>query len=125
MLDTSVVIPLRDGDPAIASRVANLAGTPVIAMLTRIELENGVYRDPTQAVARRNLLDAMLPTFHTVPFDERAAQAYGAIVERLGYSRRLMIDRMIAAQAVVHGATLATRNPSDFAGIPGLALEHW
>ncbi|HAJ03147.1 MAG TPA: VapC toxin family PIN domain ribonuclease, partial [Brevundimonas sp.] len=34
-------------------------------------------------------------------------------------------DRMIAAQAIVAGATLATLNPADFRDIPGLSLLEW
>ena len=39
-----------------------------------------------------------------------------------GYSRRKLLDRMIAAQALVHRATLVTFNPDDFSDIPGLSL---
>jgi tRNA(fMet)-specific endonuclease VapC len=39
--------------------------------------------------------------------------------------RRKILDRMIAAQALVNRVTLITRNPGDFADIPGLALEAW
>ena len=42
-----------------------------------------------------------------------------------GYSRRKLLDRMIAAQALIHRATLVTRNPDDFRDIPGLRLEVW
>ena len=42
-----------------------------------------------------------------------------------GYSRRKLLDRMIAAQALVHRAALATRNASDYADIPSLSLLRW
>ena len=42
-----------------------------------------------------------------------------------GYSRRKVLDRMIAAQALVHRATLITRNPDDFRDVPGLELLAW
>jgi predicted nucleic acid-binding protein len=60
-----------------------------------------------------------------VPFDEPAADAYRAIVEAAGYSRRKLLDRMIAATAIVHRAVLVTRNADDFQDIPGLRLEAW
>ncbi len=65
---------------------------------------------------------AVLPV---VPFDEAAADVYRAIVEAAGYSRRNLLDRMIGAQAIVHRATLVTRNAADFQDIPGLLVEAW
>ena len=43
-------------------------------------------------------------------------------------SRRKLLDRMIAAQALVHRATLVTFNPDDFSDVPwslvaGVAIE--
>jgi tRNA(fMet)-specific endonuclease VapC len=49
----------------------------------------------------------------------------GGMVASAGYSRRKLIDRMIAAQALVHRATLITFNPDDFSGIPGLSSLVW
>ena len=58
-------------------------------------------------------------------FDDAAADAYRGIVEAVGYSRRKLLDRMIAAQALVHRATLATQNAADFSDVPGLDLLAW
>lgn len=41
------------------------------------------------------------------------------------FSRRRIIDRMIAAQALLHDATLVTMNGEDFKDIPGLKLLIW
>lgn len=51
--------------------------------------------------------------------------AYRTIVEAAGSSRRKILDRMIAAQALVHRATLVTRNPDDFRDVLGLNLVVW
>ena len=64
----------------------------------------------------------MLPV---LAFDDAAADAYRAIVEAAGYSRRKLLDRMIAAQALTHQATLVTLNPDDFTDVPGLRLLTW
>ena len=42
-----------------------------------------------------------------------------------GFSRRKVLDRMIAAQAITYGATLVTRNGDDFRDILGLRLLEW
>jgi len=122
LLDTDVAIHLRDGDQAVTERIAALDDAVLISIVTRVELEGGVHREPAYASIRRARLDAILAAIPTVAFDDAAAEAYGAIVSHAGYSRRKLLDRMIAAQAVVHRATLVTMNVADFSGIPGLAL---
>jgi hypothetical protein len=59
-----------------------------------------------------------------LPFDERAALHYAAIVaQRTRAGRPISTeDAQIAAIALAHGLTLATRNVSDFEGIDGLAV---
>ena len=42
-----------------------------------------------------------------------------------GFSRRLVVDRMIAATALANDLSLATLNPRDFRDIPGLKIEDW
>ena len=42
-----------------------------------------------------------------------------------GYSLAKQLDRMIAAQALVHHAILITRNGADFRDVPGLRLLEW
>lgn len=125
LLDTNVAIHLRDGDAATAARVAALDGAVLMSAVTRVELEGGVHREPAFASVRRARLDAMLAAIPTLAFDAAAADAYGAIVAHAGYSRRKLLDRMIAAQALVHRATLVTQNPGDFADVVGLQLRAW
>jgi tRNA(fMet)-specific endonuclease VapC len=125
LLDTNVAIHLRDGDAAITAKVAALPGAVLFSIVTRVELEGGVYREPAYASARRARLDAMLSAIPTLAFDDLAAETYGNIVASAGYSRRKMLDRMIAAQALVHRATLVTMNARDFADVPGLVVLAW
>lgn len=125
LLDTNIAIHLLDGDPAVTAKVKALDDTLLLSIVSRVELEGGVYRDPEYESLRRARLDALLKVFQTLSFDAAAADAYRSIVAAVGYSRRKVIDRMIAAQALVHRATLVTRNAPDFADIPGLTLEAW
>lgn len=125
MLDTSVAVHVRDGDQGVMARVDAIVSRILLPIVTRVELEGGVYRVKGREAIRRERLDLMYQTFECVDFDERCAAAYAAIVAASGYSRRKLLDRMIAAQALVHSATLATKNPGDFSDVPGLTVEAW
>jgi predicted nucleic acid-binding protein len=125
LLDTNVAIHLRDGNSEIITKVVALQGAVLLSVISRVELEGGVYRDPAQAHLRRPRLDAILDILPVLAFDDVAADAYRAIVETAGYSRRKLLDRMIAAQALVHRATLVTMNGADFRDVPGLGLLEW
>ena len=70
----------------------------------------------------RNGMQDLLPL---TPARASAADAYGAIVAQAGDSRRKLLHRMIAAQALVHRATLITGNENDFADVAGLQLLAW
>jgi tRNA(fMet)-specific endonuclease VapC len=125
LLDTDVAIHLRDGNPDITNKVGALDDAVLMSIVTRVELEGGVYRDPAYSQIRRARLDAILAAVPALAFDDAAAEAYGAIVASAGYSRRKLLDRMIAAQALVHRASLVTMNAGDYADIPDLALVAW
>jgi predicted nucleic acid-binding protein len=124
-IDTDVAIALRDKDSDTRSRLAELGRVPVISVVTRIELENGVNKEPAAAKYRRHVLDRMLETIVVELFTPADILAYGAIVYELGYDRRTTLDRLIAAQAISRGARLITRNRRDFERIEGLRLEAW
>jgi len=125
VLDTNIAIHLRDGDPLVTAKIAVLEGPVLLSIISRVELEGGVYRVPSEAGVRRVRLDLMLDALPVLDFDREAADAYRAIVEAAGYSRRKILDRMIAAQALVHRAALVTRNAADFQDVPGLRLVEW
>ncbi|WP_428062143.1 type II toxin-antitoxin system VapC family toxin [Brevundimonas sp.] len=123
MLDTSVAIHLRDGDPDIQERISTTSEPVVLPMIALVELEGGVRGDERDL--RRARLDVLLKTVEVKPFLTADARAYGEIVNTAGFSRRKVLDRMIAAQAITAGATLVTRNGDDFRDIPGLTLLEW
>ncbi|MBV9510500.1 MAG: PIN domain-containing protein [Caulobacteraceae bacterium] len=125
LLDTNVLIHLRDGDPTLTQRVVALEGAILMSIVSQIELEGGVYRDPKQVSLRRPRVDVILQTIPVLSFDEAAALAYRTILETAGYSRRKLLDRMIAAQALVHRAKLVTLNAAGFQDIAGLEVLAW
>jgi predicted nucleic acid-binding protein len=125
LLDTSVAIQLRDGDRAFRSRLATVDEIPSISAITRVELEGGVYANPTLAEKRRKAVDAVLREFIVLDITSEIAALYGQIVAQAGFSRRKIADRMIAATALAHGLGLVTLNARDFRDVPGLDLIEW
>lgn len=125
LLDTNIAIYMREGFADIVRRVEQLPRKPFLSAVTRVELEGGVYARPDEQKARRMAVDAMLRMLPVLDFDFDMSGVYGQIVAKSGFDRRKVIDRMIAATAIVGGMTLVTINGSDFDDIDGLDLEVW
>ena len=125
LLDTDVVIHLRDGDSWTRAQARNLDPPFYLSAIGRVELENGVWRDPPMRATRRAALDALLPQFSVLDFDGDAIAAYRGILEAAGWSKRKTADRMTAATALAHGLPLVTLNGRDFRDVPGLELVEW
>jgi predicted nucleic acid-binding protein len=125
LLDTSVVIQLRDGDRSFRSLLAMVDATPSISAITQVELEGGIYANPALADKRRSAVDALLREFVVLDLTNEIASAYGRIVQQVGFSRRKIADRTIAATALVHGLSLVTLNGRDFRDVPELELVEW
>jgi predicted nucleic acid-binding protein len=121
LIDTDVAIHLRDGSPMVSERIATLDDVPAMSIVTLAELVAGAANDRL----RTALLQRLRQSIPVLPFQEAEADAYGEIVARLGYHRRKVLDRMIAAQALVAGRRLITINGRDFAEVEGLDLEVW
>ena len=125
LIDTNVVIHLRDGDEGVFHKMADLDALPAIAMITRIELENGLYRDPELTDLLRPNLAAILHRTDVIDFGNMEFEAYRSILDQVGFSKRKVLDRMIAATALAHDLTLITMNGHDFRDVPGLKLVEW
>lgn len=78
----------------------------------------GAISDPVEQLYRRQRLQLVLDTYDVLPFDTDVAESYGLlanVVRQKGRNPRpRRIDLMIAATAVRHRLSLATRNAADF-----------
>lgn len=106
-------------------RVTALDRKPFLSTITRVELEGGVYARPDEQARRRQAVDDLLELLPVLDFDFEMSATYGTILSKTGFNRRKIIDRMIAATAIVGNLTLITTNGDDFADIDGLKLEIW
>jgi len=129
LLDTDLVFELRNAkagatDPGLATWAAKAARTNLfVSALTLLELETAVARaerkDKPRGAALRDWLDSrVMPAF-----DGRILPVDAAVVRRrahvpLADSR----DALLAATALEHGLTLATRDTAAFAKVPRLKV---
>lgn len=100
-------------------------GDAFVSVVTQVELEGGVYAKPQFTAARRASLDVLMQTLVVLPFEDEALIAYRGIVAARGFVRQRLLDRMIAATALVFQLPLITSNGDDFRDVPGLQLEVW
>jgi predicted nucleic acid-binding protein len=122
LLDTVVLSELRK-PPRMRNRnlVQWFAALPsqdlFISVLTIGEIERGLERqrtvDPSFAQHLAAWLDVVLRTYtdRILPVDVAVARRWGQLSHRLGNKG---LDLAIAATALEHGLTVATRNVSDF-----------
>ncbi len=113
LLDTSVII-----DPPVQG-TASFADEVSVSAVSVGELHYGVgaSKDPVEQLHRRQRLQLVLDTYDVLPFDAEVAESYGLlanVVRQAGRNPRpRRMDLLIAATAVRHGFSLATRNVVD------------
>ena len=125
LLDTSVAVDLIDGSPRVVQRRHQYDEEVFLSVISQVELEAGVYRDGEPDPRVRARIDQLLEAVQRLPFAQAEVAAYSAIIAQTGFSRRLVVDRMIAASAIANDLAVATLNPRDFRNIPDLIVEDW
>lgn len=135
VLDTNVVSELRrvragKADPNLAAWADSVdAAELFISAITLMELELGVLAIERKDVAQGAVLRAWLDQ-HVVPeFSERTLPIDAAVARRCARlhvpDRRGERDALIAATALVHGMTVATRNVAHFAPTGVAIVNPW
>jgi toxin FitB len=133
ILDTNVVSELRKAkkaDQNVTKWAQPLpSATLYISVISLLELEIGILlmerRDKEQgAILRAWMNRHVLPTFsgRILAIDTTVAQRCAALHVPNPRSDR---DALIAATAIVHGLTVATRNVADFEGMGVDVLNPW
>ena len=133
VLDTNVISELRKGTRAARSvRVwaeGVSAASLYLSVVSILELEIGILlverRDRKQGAILRTWIDQyVLPTFsgRILAIDTAVAQRCASLHVPNPRSDR---DALIAATALVHGMTVATRNESDFQATGVAVVNPW
>jgi tRNA(fMet)-specific endonuclease VapC len=127
VLDTNTVIDYFKGLGLVAERLLAIPPRDIaLPAIAAHELWVGVLGS-RDAGRRKAQYEAFLSLVDVIPFDSTIAKQAADL--RLMLERRGTpigpLDTLIASTALSHGATLVTRNTSEFARIPGLKLANW
>jgi predicted nucleic acid-binding protein len=133
VLDTNVISELRQGKPQPSAAVRRwAAGQPshrlFLSAITILELELGIQalerRTPPQGSALRSWLTGVRAAFagRILPFGENTAAMCASLHIPNPRSER---DAMIAATALEHKFTVATRNTADFDATGVALINPW
>lgn len=126
-LDTNTVIYFFKGLGRVGERL--LATPPSEVALPAIvlyELEVGIAKS-SDSRKRREQLERLMRVVSILPFSREEARASAGIRARLEKAGCPIgpLDTLIAGTALRGGATLVTRNVTEFGRITGLKTENW
>lgn len=128
LLDTNVCISFINGArPELTRRIlAHRASDLGLSAITAAELRAGVAKSQHRVQSLRRY-ERFRSELTVVPFDERAAEAYGSV--RADLEKRGTpigpLDTLIAAHALALDLTLVTHNLREFRRVKGLKVESW
>ena len=128
LLDSDVCVALLNGaDSNVRDRLLALPATRVaMCSVVKGELESGAWgtADPYGGLVR---IERMFGSYASVAYDDQAAAIYGRVVASLRRGGRDIgpADSMIAAIALAHGLTVATRNLKHFMRVTDLEVVRW
>lgn len=130
LLDTNVISELlrKRPHPRVVERVR--AARPeqlATSVVCAVELRYGAARHPSGAMLWARIAREVLPLIRMLPFGmEEAIKAGDVLADLEARGEPIGVeDVYIAATALEHGLTVATRNLRHFSRIRGLPVESW
>jgi tRNA(fMet)-specific endonuclease VapC len=128
MLDTNICSYILKKHPITVKQKFEEVGTAniCISAIVVAELYYGAARHPKGVVIRREI-DHFVSRLVVIPWDEIAADHYGAIRASLEKAGTVIgaMEMLIAAHAKSCDATLVTNNLREFDRIKGLVVANW
>ncbi len=124
LLDTNICIYIINARPpsVLAKFRQHPLGEIGVCSVVAAELAYGVAK--SRSTRNQQALQMFLAPLAVLPFDDKAAMAYGTLraeLERQGTPIGAL-DMLIAAHAISLGAQLVTNNLREFERVPGLRV---
>lgn len=128
LLDTNICIALLKGeDRGLIKKVQERSPTEFhLCSVVKGELLYGAHKSQKVA-ANLTVLKKFFAQFHSLSFDDAAAEFYGtvrALLTKMGTPIGAN-DLLIASIAQTNRLTILTRNEREFVRVPGLSCETW
>ena len=130
LLDTNVVSEFRRPRPhgAVMAWAERIPDHQLhLSAVTLGELQAGIEitreRDPEKAAEIGAWVDRIAELYRVLPVDGRAFRTWASLMHR--QPTDLGLDALIAATAIVHGLTVATRNVRDFQRFGVAVFDPW
>lgn len=130
MLDTNTLVYVLNARPqhqAVLERFDEQDPRHLcMSSITLAELRFGMEQSRQRGSTKKNL-DRVAGALTVAPFEEQAANAYGALRAQLQAAGKPIgpLDTLIAAHALSLGLILVTNNTREFKRVPGLRVEDW
>ena len=128
LLDTNACIAALTGrSTTLVHRLRSVSATEMaVCSVVKAELFSAA-RKSQRVEQNLMLLHEFFAPFTSLPFDDKAAEHYGAIRAEMASAGRPIgtIDMLIAAIARARDAVLITNNLGEFSRVAGLRTDNW
>lgn len=128
LLDTNVLSDFARGEQAVTARLRQEApGQLSVSVITEMEVEYGLARNPKIAPRVRDVMRTLLNAISVLPFEREDARVAAQLRAGLNSQGTPIgtYDLLLAACALRRGLKIVTHNAREFARVGGLGLEDW
>jgi tRNA(fMet)-specific endonuclease VapC len=128
LLDICTISDFIKGQPNVVQHLKATSPSRIfISSITRMEVEYGLALHAERARQLAPVLQALLSSITTLPFDEADAQAAASVRTALQKKGKQMgaYDVLIAGCGLAKGLALVTSNVAEFRRVSGLQVENW
>ncbi len=128
LLDTNVLSDFARGEPKVTARLRQEAPAQLAAsVITEMEVEYGLARNPGLAPRLREAMRLLLNTITVLPFEREDARVAAQLRASLNSQGTPIgaYDLLLAACALRRGLKIVTHNAGECARVGGLGVEDW